>query len=386
MANPKHLAKLREGVSEWNRWRQQNPHTKINLTQAKLRGFKMVGANLNAVDLSGAILANADLSHANLAHSDLRRANLGYADIVKAELGGADLRSANLQHANLDGSSASDIKLWETQRAGWSIRDIHCEGALWDEEAKQLTTYSAGEFEKLHSAQTSIELFYEDGLRTFELNTLPALMHHLASLHPGTNIRLRSIEEVSGGSKLFIAVDGGESTQTEKIIADTIQVYQAQIALRDKDNQRLAIQKDYIESFFLGKLIPAMLTAATPQNVFEGPVTGVVIAGRESKVDFHQTVNENSALLPLLEKLMSRYADLDLSGSDAAKFQSELQTATTEIEKKAPDKSILSKSVNLLQKLATEAITKAAGKLGESAVTDWQTWLHQLGQFVHQLK
>ena len=78
--------------------------------------------------------------------------------------------------------------------------------------------------------------------------------------------------------------------------------------------------------------------------------------------------------------------DLGLSAPDTTKLQSELQSATIEIQKKDSDKSNLTKSFGFIQKLATEALTKAAGRLGESAVTDWHSWLHQLSQFVSHLK
>jgi len=43
--------------------------------------------------------------------------------------------------------------------------------------------------------------------------------------------------------------------------------------------------------------------------------------------------------------------------------------------------------LEFIRKLATEALTKSAGKLGEAAVSaDWSGWLHQLGQLIHQIK
>jgi hypothetical protein len=436
MANPEHLARLREGVDAWNEFRKYAPQVKVDLAladlsemrlvganlrlvkmnAASLQGAKLKGANLNRVqlidaDLTGADLRNslmrganltratllranltsadltwAKLNSANLSEASLWRGNLRKADLNLARLCGTDLRASALLDACLDGAIATGVKLWETQRAGWSIRDIDCECAFWDEETSEPTSYAPGEFERLYSDQTYIELFYQGGVSTFELNTLPALLQHIARLHPDTNIRLKSIEETGGGAKISISVGNADSETAERIQADAIQVYQAQLALRDSELVRLRIQQEYLEDFVSERLVRAMLTAGAPQNVFNAPVTGVVIAGGESKVDFHQVVNDNSAILALLEKLMSRYADLGLSGANAAKFQSELQIASTELEKKSPDKSILSKSIGLIQKLATEALTKAAGKLGESAATDWQTWLHQLGQIISHLK
>lgn len=358
---------------------------KAVLVEADLEFANLNEADLREADFTSAHLSGANVSEANLSRANLYRANLRSTDMSNSDLGGANFRSANLHYAVLDGANATNIKLWETLRAGWSIKNIICERAYWDEEATEPTEYEPREFERIYSDQTCIELYYKGGVSTFELSTLPALLHYLASLHPDSSIRLKSIEETGGGARISISVGDSDPETTEKIKADAMQIYHAQLALRDKETERLQIERDYIERLFLGKLIPAMLTAGAPQNVFNAPVTGVVIATGESKVDFHQTLNDNSAILALLEKLMGRYTELGLSGTDAAKFQSELQSATTELEKKAPDKSILSKSVGLLQKLANEAITKAAGKLGESAVADWQTWLHQLTHFISHL-
>ncbi len=57
MANQEHLAKIQEGVTAWNAWRQKQPQD--------LR-LDLLGANLAKVDLFRANLDNADLDEANL--------------------------------------------------------------------------------------------------------------------------------------------------------------------------------------------------------------------------------------------------------------------------------------------------------------------------------
>lgn len=362
-----------------------------NLNGANLRNIKLYRANLTAAELRGADLRNAnlrmaelidaDLTKADLAEANLDGANLMRADLRKSTLCGVDLGSATLQYARLDGAKATGIKLWETQRAGWSIKGIICERAYWDKEAKEPTEYAPGEFERLYSDQTCIELFYQGGVSTFELNTLPALLHHLASLHPGSNIRLKSIEEAGGGAKISISVGDADPETTERIRADAEKVHQAQLALRDNETRRLQIEKEYLEKLLIGKLIPAMLTAGAPQNVFNAPVTGVVISSGESKVDFHQTINDNSAILALLKEIKDHRADLKLSTAKETKLETELQSATTELQKPNPDKSVIAKSIKFLQKIATDAASKVAGKLVDDAVsTDWPRLAHELSQ------
>lgn len=481
MANRHHLAKLKEGIGEWNKWVKQHPDIGINLQNAKLRSANLSSANLSGVDLFNANLDNADLSgadlsgallgsaqmysanlseanlsHADLNHSILRWANLSganlseaelnYADLVDtkmwgadlrgaqmggaklvcadltgadlresdisgadlagakleraklceadlsnaklysvdltgADLAGADLRSSSLQRAKLDGAKATDIKLWETQRAGWSIKGITCERVYWDKAAESPTIYAFSEFERLHSEETCIELFYQGGVSTFEIDTLPALLHHLATLHPNTSIRLKSIEETSGGARISISVGDSDSKAIENIKADAMKVYQAQLALREKEAERLGIEKNYLENFLIGRLIPTMLHAGAPQNVFNAPVTGMMISGSESKLDFHQTINDSSAILALLEKITNNRTDLQLSTDDETILQTEILSATSELHKPIPDQSLILKSIRFIQQMTKEAIKKAAGKLGEEAVSaDWQSWVHQLSQ------
>jgi uncharacterized protein YjbI with pentapeptide repeats len=377
-----------------------------NLSEAHLGGTRLGGARLdsaqlNNADLTGADLHNADLTsvelrfahlnranlyEANLSMAVLRNANLRGANLRNAILTGADLRSASLQDASLMAATLTDVKLWEAQRAGWHIKDIVCERAFWDKDAKEAIAYVPGEFERLYSEQTCIELFYQGGVSTFELNTLPALLQHLASIHSGSNIRLKSIEETGGGARISISVGDADSETAEKIKADALQVYQAQLVLRERETERLQIEKSYLETLFLGRLIPAMLSAGTPQNVFNAPVTGLVLAGNDSKIDFRQTVNDNSALITLLERMIDRRADLTLPAPAAAQLETELHAARDELQKQNPDRSALAKSIQFIQKLAGEALAHAADKLGEQAISgDWSGWLHQLGQFVSHL-
>lgn len=40
MANPEHLAILKQGVSKWNEWRKENPEVEPNLSYADLGSAK----------------------------------------------------------------------------------------------------------------------------------------------------------------------------------------------------------------------------------------------------------------------------------------------------------------------------------------------------------
>lgn len=197
MANEEHLAKLRAGVEDWNRWRDERPEIEpdlrvatlegvnlqgvnlngvslqgVNLKQANLQGAKLIRAhlqphvvqdsyggrarvqnatleeaNLGGADLSGARLDNVCLIGANLRNSILRgvalnganltKANMEGADLSQATLDGTDLTEANLSQARLEGVSFPKAKLPGAKLRGANLRDVHLEGAT-GVQAKQI--------------------------------------------------------------------------------------------------------------------------------------------------------------------------------------------------------------------------------------------------------
>jgi hypothetical protein len=402
MANPKTLDRLLEGIPDWNEWRKQNPYINVNLAgvdlgkadlgHAHLRYVNLTEANLYMANLSRADLCGADLYRANLGRVDLRSADLrwaklGWADLHRADLSGADMRSATLQNTILDSVIATDTKLWETQRAGWSIKGIFCERAYWDKEAKEPIAYVPGEFERLYSDQTCIELFYPGGVTTFELNTLPALFHHLASLHPDTFIRLKSIEETGGGAKISVSVGDADSATAEKIKADAMRVYQAQLALRDDRIKQLEIEQNYMQNVVFEKLIKAMLRAGTQQIVFNAPVYGPMLTSGNATLEVHQTIKDNPAILALLEKMIDRRTELGLSKAEATKLESELESTVAELQNGSTEETTISKSLETIREIVKGALANFAGSAAAIAASaNWQTWMDQLTQFIQQLK
>ena len=106
MANQEQLEVLKQGVHIWNKWREENPNTKINLRKADLSD-----ANLIGVDLSDADLSYANLDKTNLAYANLRRAKLFLTLMIGAGLNNADLTNANLTHAQLSYADLSEANL-----------------------------------------------------------------------------------------------------------------------------------------------------------------------------------------------------------------------------------------------------------------------------------
>lgn len=153
--------------------------------------------------------------------ADLRKASFIDADLASANLRGTDLQDVSLQasrliYANFDSANLTRDCLWETQRAGWSIKGIICKSVYWDKDGKEETFYSPGEFERLFADKTKVKLFYKDGINPLEIATIPALIKHLEDSHPGCSLRLISIHEDSGGVVVELAIeDVGDKSQDQ---------------------------------------------------------------------------------------------------------------------------------------------------------------------------
>ena len=118
MANPEHVAKLREagggsisGVRDWNVWRKLNPDIDLDLEGVNLKGADLRGINLGLIPLKKVHLSR-DVDH--LGRVDLRRANLGETNLEEVDLNSANLEGANLGWANLEGANLKEAFLNKT--------------------------------------------------------------------------------------------------------------------------------------------------------------------------------------------------------------------------------------------------------------------------------
>lgn len=132
MANEEHLKILRQGVEAWNRWREENPDIRPDLSEACLVAANLCEANLRRANLRKAILrevklSKADLTQAHLNFADLIDANLSEAILVGADLSFTDLRWASLPKANLSEANltSSDLTLVHLSEANLHKATLH---------------------------------------------------------------------------------------------------------------------------------------------------------------------------------------------------------------------------------------------------------------------
>ena len=86
MAIKEHLEILKSGSEDWNGWREENPETTPNLSEA----------HLFEVDLCNFNFTYTDFSDANLSGAKLRKADLTSAKLVNAKLTRTDFSGARI--------------------------------------------------------------------------------------------------------------------------------------------------------------------------------------------------------------------------------------------------------------------------------------------------
>jgi uncharacterized protein YjbI with pentapeptide repeats len=113
MANPEHVAIVRQGAGGIRAWRDENPSTQLDLIEANLSRLFLESADLHGAalcraDLIGTQLTNAKLNAADLRDARLVGTNLCGADLREAKLFGTLIRGASLDHADFTGAHCAD--------------------------------------------------------------------------------------------------------------------------------------------------------------------------------------------------------------------------------------------------------------------------------------
>jgi hypothetical protein len=99
MANPEHLAILKQGVEVWNKWRQDHPEIMPDLRSCDLQCKNSQGADFSHTDFT-----EADISNSLRMFSDFRQANCTYTVLSRTEFHEANLRQADLSSASASGT------------------------------------------------------------------------------------------------------------------------------------------------------------------------------------------------------------------------------------------------------------------------------------------
>jgi uncharacterized protein YjbI with pentapeptide repeats len=206
VADPEHLALIRQGVEVWNAWRDKTPpvfplsnesgggwnvrvrrwHARkiepadlsaadlsrehlyeANLTEADLSGANLHDARLFQADLRAAILTGADLGNAHLHKANLSRAKLTGADLSWADLSGANLSGANLSRANLSGANLSGANLYGADLSGANLTGAHLAGANLTEANLAGTNLNGANLSRAQLVETNLTDAVLTGCRVY---------------------------------------------------------------------------------------------------------------------------------------------------------------------------------------------------------------------------
>jgi hypothetical protein len=129
------IQKGREGIEEWNQWREDNPDEDIFLEGANLENFSLNGINFANAYLRGANLDSAYLEDAMLHMTHLENANLRGACLKRAELFGTYLNEATLLYCCLEDTEIMNANfkravLFWAHLEGASLKKVNFEGAI----------------------------------------------------------------------------------------------------------------------------------------------------------------------------------------------------------------------------------------------------------------
>lgn len=155
MANSEHVKKIKNGVSEWNSWRDTDSHATPDLGWASLNGLELEainlgesilklaffkGSNLRNADFSDSVLygtnfENSNLESANLENADLEGAHLINSNLTNANLSRSNLKLANFDGAVLDGADFSNVRKLKAEQLKrvQSIKNARLDASILDE-------------------------------------------------------------------------------------------------------------------------------------------------------------------------------------------------------------------------------------------------------------
>ena len=162
---------LKEGVDHWNKWRENHPDIKINLScidfneeledsvlwDNQKRRLRLKDINLQKTDLEYVNLHNADLKNANLKNASLTGANLQNASLDDANLREAYLMNTNLQYANLNFANLQKACLNEANLQKASLMDAKLQNADLNNANLQVTLLEAANLQNAILDDTNLK-------------------------------------------------------------------------------------------------------------------------------------------------------------------------------------------------------------------------------------
>jgi uncharacterized protein YjbI with pentapeptide repeats len=136
MANPEHVAKLKEGREAWNAWREASDE-KPDLSSVDLEGTSLELYDLRFTDFSNATLRQVGFQHVICDGSSFERAIIYECAFVDADLTNCDFKHASIAGSlfhlcYFDQSDLTGVRLISNSLSTVSFRDVHGLDSLRD--------------------------------------------------------------------------------------------------------------------------------------------------------------------------------------------------------------------------------------------------------------
>lgn len=165
MSNPEHLAALRAGTAEWNKWRSRNPSVAPDLRGADLRGLRVCGGDKDADHYTSALRNGGNLRNVRRDGADLRGVNFCGANLTDANLSLCDLSGADLSETVMGRTLFDSCVLYQA-KLYWACMDTCNANNSWftkcvfDRANLGSSDFSAAKF--LHCSFVDASLFQCD--------------------------------------------------------------------------------------------------------------------------------------------------------------------------------------------------------------------------------
>ena len=129
MANPKHVARLKEGREAWNAWRRTSDE-KPDLSEVELNGDSLDRYDLHSSNFSGAKLGGMSFNGAFCGDCSFERARILYSDFLGSQLTKCNFRTATIADTvfdwcDLDQSDFAEADISWCTFAHLSLKSVH---------------------------------------------------------------------------------------------------------------------------------------------------------------------------------------------------------------------------------------------------------------------
>ncbi len=339
MANPEHLAILKQGVKAWNEWRGKNPGVHpdlsglykieldlesdelitidiiwerfqlkspdnelagINFSNTNLIGANLIGANLENADLRYASLSSAFLTGANLTGANLSDADVSHGELTLATLSQADLTRTSMVEADLDEADLTETILDATQFSAANMKNAKLTNAKIKLAMFRLANLTEAEMENLKL----------DGSIFFNADLTRANMRGSELRYTALNGAILEETDLTGANLFCVDLSGAKliKTNLERSELDRCFIYGISAWKLKLDGAKqtnlLLLQPDdpviSVDNLEVAQLIYLLLSNYKIRNIINSVTAKVVlILGRFT--------TERKAVLDAIHKELRRY-------------------------------------------------------------------------------